>query len=68
MSTLPLIAVLVTILVAVTGATWALRAKLGDIEAALREHVAGCSVQLSGLAARVTRLEDKADEALSKKR
>lgn len=46
------------IVVPVIGATWVLRSKLGDIELALRGHVAQDDERHSNLKERVLKLED----------
>ncbi len=44
---------------AVIGATWTLRSKLGDIESALREHVASDATAFAALSNRVIKLEGR---------
>jgi hypothetical protein len=48
-----------TIAGSVIGATWLLRSKLGDIESALRAHIAESNQQFRGLRRRVSQLEKK---------
>jgi hypothetical protein len=53
------IELLVTILVTVGGATWALRSKLSDIESAIREHVAADEHVHTNQEARIIKLEGR---------